>query len=121
LQAHAIDREFAPRQVHIAQASGRQILRQRFFAIEQAGPQPRVGTHRQRALVTFRRDDQGQLPPFGRIRDMLLLIRGRTARTVRQKPDLEEMGLRLAFVVELTVTHAGSRAHALHIARAQHP
>jgi len=52
---------------------------------------------------------------------MLLGVGRRTARMIWQEPDLQEMGLRLPFVVELTVTHAGSRTHALHIARAQHP
>jgi hypothetical protein len=47
---------------------------------------------------------------------VLLLVAGRDAALVRLDPDLQEVRRRAGCVVELAVSHAAARAHALHVA-----
>ena len=106
--------------MHIGATPRRQRQFGRLVAVEQADQQPRILVDRHRAVGAVGAGHQAQAAALVGGVEALFLVAGGNAAHVRLDPDLQEMGLGLAGMVELGVADAAAGAHALHIARPDH-
>src|SRR5438270_13518409 len=76
--------------------------------------------NRHRSFATVARGDETQRVALLIIRVRLLLVSGREVAMLGQNPDLKKMNRVALRWIHLAVQHAGSRAHALHVAASNH-